>query len=366
MSRIVVLSRRNITHPRAGGASRYIHEIFRRLAKKHEIIVVSEGAPRSPPVEEIDGLTYVNIKGALLRIRLPFEFMRKFANKADILIDNADVAIPWLSPLFTKKPVITIIHQLVREIFYEELPSILATVGYFSEPALYPLYSRSTVVAMSKSTALGLRQLGIPDDRIRIIGPGCPYPTSDRIPLAGRSQNLIGCVSRLMRYKGVQFAIKAIGQIAGDLPDVRLEIAGAGPYESDLRTLARDLGLNSKVFFLGKVTEQRKLKLYQESRALILSSIREGYGLSVIEANSVGTPAIGWDVPGLRDSIVAEETGLLASFPNQEDLSRQICRLMTDDATWNVLSESAWKWSHNHSWDRSSEAFGDAIDNVLL
>jgi glycosyltransferase involved in cell wall biosynthesis len=365
MTKVVVLSRRNITHPRAGGASRYVHEIFRRLARKYDIIVLSEGAPTSQPIQEIQGLTYINIQGSFLRLRLPLYYLRSLAKDTDILIDNADVAIPWLSPLFGKKPAITIVHQLVREIFYEELPRILAAAGYFSEPAIYRLYSRSSIVAMSNSTAQGLRELGIPDDRIRIIGPGCPYPTNERVPLVARSHNMIGCVSRLMRYKGVQFAIRSIAQIADDFPDIRLEIAGSGPYEPQLRKLAQDLKVDPKVTFLGRVSEERKLKLYRESRAIILSSIREGYGLSVIEANAFGTPAIGWDVPGLRDSIIDNETGLLASFPHEQDLARQIHQILIDDSTWLRMSERAWKWAHDHSWDHSAREFEDMIESVL-
>src|SRR6266487_559320 len=365
MARVVVLSRRNITHPRSGGASRYVHEIFRRLAKTHDILVVSEGAPRDEPVKEIDGLTYVNVRGSALRFQLPLYYVRKFANETDILIDNADVAIPWLSPIFSKKPAITIVHQLVREVFYEELPRILATVGYFSEPAIYRLYSKSTIVAMSSSTAQGLRQLGMHADRIQIIGPGCPYPANERVPLSARSQYVIGCVSRLMRYKGVQFAIRAIGQIADECPDVRLEIAGSGPHEQELRKLVRDLRISPNVVFLGRVSEERKLKLFRESRAVILSSIREGYGLSVIEANSFGTPAVGWNVPGLRDCIIDNSTGLLASFPDISDLTRQIHNIMTDDSAWNDMSETSWKWANSHSWDRSAADFGQAIEFTL-
>jgi len=365
MARIVVLSRRNILHPRAGGASLYVHEIFRRLAENHDVTVVAEGAESSKRVEEIDGLTYDNAHGSMLRFRLPLSYIRRFARDADILIDNADVAIPWFSPLFSKKPVITIIHQLVREVFYEELPHILATLGYLSEPAIYRLYSKSLIVAMSKSTADDLLQLGIPRENIRIIGPGCSYPSNQRVPLEMRSQKLIGCVSRLMHYKGLQFAIEAISRIQKELPDIKLEVAGSGPYREELEELARHIGVDTNVTFLGRVSEERKLKLYRESRAILLPSIREGYGLSVIEANSVGTPAIGWNVPGLRDSIIDNTTGLLASFPSSRDLARQIHNIMTDDSTWCSMSESAWKWANNHSWDRSAKDFGDFVDHAL-
>ena len=365
MARIVVLSRRNILHPRAGGASRYVHEIFRRLARTHDVTVICEGATSSKRIEEIDGLTYVNAQGSLLRIRLPLSYIRRFARDADILIDNADVAIPWFSPLFSKKPVITIIHQLVREVFYEELPPILATLGYISEPAIYWLYSKSTIIAMSKSTADDLFQLGIPKENIRVIGPGCSYPSDERVPLEMRSQKLIGCVSRLMQYKGLQFAFGAIQQVRKDIPEVRLEIAGSGPYREALDRLVRKLDLGRNVTFLGRVTEQRKVKLYKQSRAIVSSSIREGYGLSVLEANSFGTPAIGWNVPGLRDSIVNNTTGLLASFPHNEDLARQIYHLMTDDSVWNNMSERAWEWANTHSWDQSASDFEDTLESAL-
>ena len=365
MARIVVLSRRNILHPRAGGASRYVHEIFRRLAKTHDVTVISEGAISSKRVEEIDGIVYLNARGGLLRIRLPLRYIRGFARDADILIDNADVAIPWFSPIFSKKPVITIIHQLVREVFYKELPPLLATLGYVFEPAIYRLYSKSMIVAMSKSTAEELFQLGIPKTNVRIIGPGCPYPSNERVPLEMRSQKLIGCVSRLMQYKGLQFAIEAIGRIQKELPDIKLEIAGSGPYREELEKFASRVGVDSNVIFLGSVSEQRKLKLYRESRAIILSSIREGYGLSVIEANSLGTPAVGWNVPGLRDSIIDNTTGLLANFPDNNHLAQQIHSLMTDDSAWNNLSKSAWKWANMHSWDHSAQDFGNMIQYVL-
>src|SRR2546430_11827358 len=110
----------------------------------------------------------------MLRFRLPLSYIRRFARDADILIDNADVAIPWFSPLFSKKPVITIIHQLVREVFYEELPNILATLGYLSEPAIYRLYSNSLIVAMSKIPPDDLPQLGIPRQHFQTIGQGVP------------------------------------------------------------------------------------------------------------------------------------------------------------------------------------------------
>src|SRR6266480_1923256 len=100
MARIVVLSRRSITNPLGGGAGRYVHEIFRRLAARHSITVLSGGANGSKSVEEIDGITYHHFPQSFHRILLPIRYVANFAKKTDLLIDNSDVGIPWLSPLY--------------------------------------------------------------------------------------------------------------------------------------------------------------------------------------------------------------------------------------------------------------------------
>jgi len=129
MPRVVVLSQRSIRHPLAGGADRYVHEIFRRLTDRHSITILSAGGIRSKPIEEIDGIEYRHFPEAFHRITLPARYLTKFARKADVIVDHADVAIPWLSPLYINKPRITIVHQLVKEIYYYELSRPWADLG---------------------------------------------------------------------------------------------------------------------------------------------------------------------------------------------------------------------------------------------
>jgi len=120
MVRIVVLSRRSINHPLAGGAGSYIHEIFRRLTDRHSITILSSGGMLSKPVEEIDGIDYRQFPEAFHRITLPARYLTKFAGKTDLLIDNSDVGIPWLSPFYTKMPKILVTYQVARDIFHHE------------------------------------------------------------------------------------------------------------------------------------------------------------------------------------------------------------------------------------------------------
>ena len=365
MERITVLSRRGIGHPLSGGAARYVHEIFRRLTTRYSVTILCSGGRNSPPEQEIDGITYRHFPGAFHRIFLPARYLVKFAEETDLLVDNADVGIPWLSPLYSRMPRITIIHQLVREIFYDELPRPLSDLGYALEPLLYRLYSTSRIVAVSQSTARDLLYCGISEKNIHVVSPGCTNPGVPRTPLTDRSPKTVACVSRLMKYKGLQLAFQAFSTVVSRFPEAKLLVAGSGPYQHELAKMACDFGISRNISFLGRVSERSKFKLYGETRIAISPSHREGFGISVIEANSVGTPVVGWDVPGSRDSIVDGTTGLLAPFPDDTAFADDISTLLTDDQMWRNLSGSAWKWARDHSWDKSARDFEKVVEIAL-
>jgi len=365
MVRIVVLSRRGITHPMSGGAGRYIHEIFRRLSTQHSVTILSGSVASRPSVENIDGVTYRNFPGAFHRVLLPIRYIAKFAGKVDLLVDNSDVGMPWLSPIYSRVPRIAIIHQLVREIFYDELPRPLSDIGFALEPWMYRLYSNSRIVAASRSTARDLLNCGMQSENIDVIEPGCTNLGFHRLALTERSSKTIACVSRLMKYKGLQFALKAFMKVIERSPDAKLVVAGYGPFHQQLSRMANNLGLSGNVSFLGRISDDSKFKLYGETRVAIYPSHREGFGISVMEANSVGTPVVGWNVPGSRDAIVDGTTGLLAPFPDHEAFADRITMLLNDDKTWNKLSDSAWQWAQEHSWDKSAKEFERIIESTL-
>jgi glycosyltransferase involved in cell wall biosynthesis len=89
--------------------------------------------------------------------------------------------------------------------------------------------------------------------------------------------------------------------------------------------------------------------------------VREGWGLVVTEANAMGTPAIGYNVPGLRDSIRDGKTGLLCD-PNPEAMAEKAIELLRDNDLWERLSKDALSWAGEFNWDRSAEEFLKMLD----
>ncbi len=364
MSRIVVLSRRSITHLAAGGASQYLHEVFRRLSDSHDITVLSEGAPTAREIEEIDGISYVNIRRAFPRFAVPIKYLISFARKTDVFVDHADVAIPWLSPLFVNKPRITIVHQLVKEIYYYQLSRPWADIGVRAEKVIYKLYSGSRIITSSRSTTNELTELGVPSRNISTITPGYDEHEVSKIPVQDRDIRIC-CVSRLVRYKGIQHALRAFREVLHTCPSATLAIAGTGPFRDALLQIAKSLGVSQNVEFLGRISQETKFDLLSKSRVAVFPSIRDGYGISVIEANSVGTPVVGWNVPGPQDSIVDGITGFLSPFPDERAFAANVTKLLTNDTTWERLSKNAREKANAFSWDRAASDFRKVIESSL-
>jgi glycosyltransferase involved in cell wall biosynthesis len=89
-----------------------------------------------------------------------------------------------------------------------------------------------------------------------------------------------------------------------------LTVVGSGEVQGDLKQLVNELGLEAQVVFTGSLAEPEKNAQLMQAHVLLHTSVREGWGLNVIEANALGTPAVVYPVAGLVDSTVHGETGL--------------------------------------------------------
>jgi glycosyltransferase involved in cell wall biosynthesis len=132
-------------------------------------------------------------------------------------------------------------------------------------------------------------------------------------------------VGRLSPNKRPQDALRAFELVQRSVPEARLWVLGSGPLEHQLRRRAPQ-----NVEFLGRVGESEKLDRMARAHALVVTSVREGWGLVVTEAASVGTPSIAYNVPGLRDSVSASGGILVGPSPRLigERMVAEIPRLL--------------------------------------
>ena len=155
---------------------------------------------------------------------------------------------------------------------------------------------------------------------------------------------------RLKRAKRPDHAIKAFKIVKDKLADAELWIIGDGPFKRDLKKMAFE-----GVKFFGKLFNEERRALLKRCWVLVNPSIREGWGLNVIEANALGTPCVAYDVPGLRDSIQNGHTGLLTENGNIQMLSEKIMHVLKYDQLRDQFSSNSLKSAKQFNWDKTAD-----------
>jgi len=194
---------------------------------------------------------------------------------------------------------------------------------------------------------------------IFVVPAGLNFPPLHEVP-EKESYPVVAYVGRLKKAKRPDHVVKAFKSVKEEMPEAELWIIGDGYFRKDLEKIAGD-----ETKFFGHVSEKDKIKLLSRAWILINPSIREGWGINVIEANACGTPCIAYDVSGLRDSIVNGKTGLLVKENgNVEKLAETMIRVLEDGDLRDKLNKNALEHSKRFSWDKSAEEFLKVIIGI--
>ena len=366
--RILFLNWQDIKHPLGGGAEVYHHEIFKRIVERgHNVTMLCSGFQGLCSNEEIDGVKIVRVGNRnLFNFYAPSACKKlTHAGQFDVVIDSIN-KIPLYSPLYLRKlPIIAVVHHLFKTSIFREAVFPLASYVYLSEKFISPVYAKIPFIVVSESTKEDLVKSGINAERIIII-ENCVdhalYKTSNN----PKSETpLIGYLGRIKRYKSVDHLIKAFGIVKKTIPDVRLKIVGDGDNLPELQKLALSLGLEKSIDFTGFIDKEDKVKILQECHVVVNPSVKEGWGLTIIEANACGTPTVAADVPGLRDSVKNGETGLLYPYGKIEKCAEHIVKFLTDKPFRSEISKNAVDWAASFHWDNAADATLKYIEKAI-
>lgn len=351
--RILIFNWRDTRHVFAGGAETYIHELAKRWVRNgHYVTVFCGNDSKSPRRETIDGVHIIRRGGFyFVYIWAVVYYVLRLRNKYDIIIDSEN-GIPFFSPLFAKREkIFLLMHHVHQEVFRKSLVPPFSWIAMFLEGTVMPaVYSHTEVITVSPST-----KQEIIDNKLTTKNPFIIYNGIDtkRYKKGVKSKDpLIVYVGRLKYYKSINVFIKSAKQIASTMPRARFIIAGEGEEGRRLHALAARI--HSPVAFVGKVTEDEKVRLLQQAWVVVNPSYMEGWGITVIEANACGTPVVASDVAGLRDSVKDGRTGCLVPYGDVARLSEQVLKILQDAHLRNLLSKNAITWAKGFSWDREA------------
>ena len=360
--RILLLNERDPEHPKQGGAETHVYELFGRLATRgYEITHLSAlfgGAARN---EELAGIKIRRPAGLPLYYPAAAWLTRRetHAGRFDLVVECLN-KVPFYSPLYSSVPVLALCHHLFGEVAFQQVAWPIAATVWAAERLIPSVYGDCRFLAISESTRGDLQHRGIAEDLIRVSHPGIRQPHDVAIPEAHRRRGVV-YVGRLEAYKHIDVMLRAMAELAHEFPDTPITIIGQGRARRGLESLARELGLGSRTRFTGFVSDRERDRLLAQARVCVCPSEKEGWGLTVVESNAVGTPVVASDADGLRDSVRDGETGFLVRAGDVSGFAKRIGALLGRDDLALKMSASARSWAKRFDWEVASDDLAQAI-----
>ena len=364
--RLLALNWRDLRNPEAGGAEIHLHEILKRAVREgHEVTQISQAVQGLPSEEIMDGVRILRHgKRNTFNITLKkFAVSLDIAANYDLVIEDL-CKIPFYSPKWSPVPVLTIVPHLFGTTVYREVAFPLALYVNFMELFIPRVYCRSPFIAISNSTKTDLVRRGIDPRKISVVPCGIDTDFYTPDEQTAPEQGSFLYVGRLKRYKGVQLILAALALLCEQGRDYTLTVLGSGDYEGELKKLSTRLNLDDVVTFEGFVSQEYKLNWLRKAWAAVFASEKEGWGLTVIEANACGTPVIASDSDGLRDSVRDGETGLLVPHGDIEKLAAAMDNIACDRALRQKLSKQGIEWAAGFNWDTTASKMIELMEQI--
>ena len=313
---ILALNWRDLCNPEAGGAEVNIFRQARHWVEqghKVTLLCADPGRRYAPQRNEvIDGIMVRRMGNKFSVYLLALIYYWRHITSFDIIIDVSN-GIPFFSPLLARTPGILLVHHVHGKQWFTEFPRPIADLGWFLERKVVRLVYRGwPVIAVSPTTRDALLALGFPPSQVSVVYNGVDMPAE--VPVANPDgKPRIAYVGRMKQYKRLNLLVVAVAGLRRRFPDIHLDLAGDGDALPEIKALIEQLKLQDHVSIHGYVDARKKAEILSAATVFATPSAQEGWGLSVIEANAFGCPAVAFDVPGLSVAIRDGETGLLAS-----------------------------------------------------
>ncbi|GAA2134586.1 glycosyltransferase [Streptomyces synnematoformans] len=347
--RIAFLARRDLGNPAAGGSELLVDRLAGGLtAHGHQVTLVC-GGPAA--YRDYRVVSAGSDAGHFLRAR---RALSRHVGGTDLLVEVCN-GMPYLAPLWHSGPSLCLVNHVHTELWSMRYPGPLARLGRRLEHwALAGAHRGNLLVAVSSSTAAALRGIGVDPKRIRVVHNGVEDPG----PLPPKSpEPLFLAMGRLVEYKRIDLLLRLWERVR-PVTGGRLVIVGTGPERGRLEAMA-----GPGVTFAGHVSEGEKHRLLASSWLLLHPSLVEGWGLVVTEAAVRGTPAIGFDIPGLRDSIRDGDTGVLAR--GESAFAAHWCALALSEERRAALGAAARQRAARLSWAATVRDFRAVADEAV-
>ena len=353
---ILILNWRDPQNPKAGGAEYVTMKHALSWVKRgHSVTWLAASFEGAKTHEEREGVRILRQGNIVTVFWYAFAYYRAHKNDIDLIIDEVH-GVPFFSKLYVKKPIIVFIHEVAGDIWHIMYPFPISLIGRMLERFFLWLYRDEYFWTDAASTLQELRAYGVRADRSVAIA--CPIENKSlhRLPKKNTVPTFL-FVGRIVRMKGVDDVLLALRSIVSTHKKAVLWVVGDGDaaYVEKLRRTAITYGISDNIIWYGKVSQDKKLTLMAKAHVLLHASVKEGWGLVVLEAASQGTPTVAYAIHGLVDTIKDRHTGVLTKKNTPEHLSHEAINLYRNKKLYQSLQKNGLQWSRSFTWSQSTK-----------
>jgi len=372
--------------PWRGGAETYAYNLAKQLAKKgHNVEAFCASPPRQPGSYDLEDIKLnclpvtAWLYGTPIMTSLPSRLLRA---QPDVI--HAGFPSPYNA--FSTALLCSLKGTASILTWHNDLPPVTSAARllvYTHDRLVLPAYIQTfkRIISTSHRYAASSPTLKRYLRKVEIVpnGVDCerfrpdidPQPVKQSLKLGDEKAILfVGALSKWHRYKGLDILLRAFALTSKERKDIALIVVGDGTMKPAYQKLTSDLGLWEKVRFVGDISDQDLPSYYAASDLLVLPSKdrSEGFGLTILEANACGKPAIGSAVGGIPDVIRHEFNGLLVPPNDPEALSTAITRLIGDNSLRTWTGRNGRKFAIERDWSRVAEeterVYQEALEHI--
>ncbi len=353
IKRLLILAWRDLDDPESGGSEIHAHEIAKRLAESGiSVTLRTSTAFNHPKVKMRDGYRVVRKSGRyMVFLRSALSLLFHFDGHYDAIVEVWN-GMPFFTPILSSRRKVIIVHHVHAEMWQMTLSPVLAKIGNIIEEKIAPIfYRKQLIVAPSPSSKSDIiKRLHFRDSNVVTVSPGVDAQFKPSVSKSKHPSLLV--VGRLVPVKRHDVLIDAVKRIHEIVQDVELNIVGDGYMKESILDKITNLNARSYIHVLGHIDEKQLINLYQKSWLLVSMSQREGWGLTILEAGSCGTPCVVSNILGHQDAVVDKKTGFLAD--DMDDFISKVTMLLQDSDLRGQMGNEAQIQGSSLSWDNTA------------
>ncbi|WP_291413569.1 glycosyltransferase family 4 protein [Actinophytocola sp.] len=350
---VLFVNWRDTAHPEGGGSEHYVERMAEGLVRRGYRVTIQCAAHADAPADEVVAGVRFRRRGTRFTVYL-WALIAVARMHADVIVD-VQAGMPFFSRLVARCPVLVLVHHVHREQWPAVLGPVLGRIGWWIESRVAPLlYRNCRYLTVSDETRRELAGLGIATSRTTVVRNGLDTPPP--VHAEADPDPVLVVVGRVVPHKRVEHAVDVVARLARQWPKLRLEVVGHGWWLDNLRRHIEQRDVGDRVTLHGFVEEQDKHEILARSWVHLCPSVKEGWGIVIMEAAAHGVPSVAYRrAGGVTESIVDGRTGLLAE--DFDDLVRQVDRLLASRSLRSSLGSAGQDRALSFAWERSVGEF---------